>query len=150
MNHILTKILVITILVQSISCYEIPEAVKKSLLALHDKCIEQTDASIAHLQKCRTGYIPEDHDAKCYLDCMLSQSNQYDLEKHFQWIEGIKHEINDDIHKWKSHVNDECDMNIDHHDKCEEAWQKVNCYLKTHNDTMEYCILFMFQEKYLN
>lgn len=37
----------------------------------------------------------------------------------------------------------------DHDDKCDEAWQKVNCYLKTHNDTIEYCLLFMFQDKYL-
>lgn len=91
--------------------YEIPEAVRNSLLTLHDKCMEQTGASVAHLQKCKTGYIPEDHDAKCYLHCMISQST-VDLEQRFQWIAGVKHEISHDIHNWKSHVNQECDLKI--------------------------------------
>lgn len=91
--------------------YEIPEAVRKSLLALHDKCMAETNASVPHLQKCKQGYIPEDHDAKCYLHCMISQST-VDLEQRFQWIAGVKHEISQDIHNWKSHVNQECDLKI--------------------------------------
>lgn len=101
----------IVVVFQVTSGYEIPEATRKSLLALHDKCMEETGASVPHLQKCKNGYIPEDHDAKCYLHCMISQST-VDLEERFQWIAGVKHEISQDIHNWKSHVNEECDMKI--------------------------------------
>lgn len=146
--------------------YEIPEPLRSSLLALHDHCMEETKASVPILQECINGQIPNDRDAMCYLYCMVSQST-YDLEQRFQWVKEIKHEISHDIHNWKSHVSKECDAKIGelyniskiikfkiiiltgHDDKCLEGWQRVNCYLQTHNDTMEYCLLFMFQDKYL-
>lgn len=105
------RLIFLSIFVLTGSCYHIPEESKKALLQLHDKCMEETKASIPHLQKCIDRHIPEDADAKCYLHCMISQST-VDLEGRFAMIDGVKHELSQDVHDWKTHVNRECDMKI--------------------------------------
>lgn len=111
MNFQIVLLLIAGIYHQLTFGYEIPEALRQSLLILHDKCMEETGASVPHLQKCKDRYIPEDPDVKCYLHCMISEAT-VDLEERFQLIHGVKHDISQDIHDWKTHVNRECDLKI--------------------------------------
>uniref|UniRef100_A0A336N1H3 CSON008182 protein n=1 Tax=Culicoides sonorensis TaxID=179676 RepID=A0A336N1H3_CULSO len=128
-----------------VGSFEIPQLIRESMINLHDKCIEKTGAKLENLRKCKELYIPDDQASKCYLDCMIGNID-IDLEEKLAHIETIKHEINADIHDLVHHVRKECDAKIHFDDKCEESWQRANCHLKAHDDSIEFCLLLMFRD----
>lgn len=91
--------------------FEIPPEIRTSLRKLHDQCIAETGAKLEHLRKCKGLQIPDDPDAKCYLNCILGKFD-VNLEDKLAHIENVKHVINDDIHDLVHHLRKECDDKI--------------------------------------
>ncbi|KAJ6635704.1 General odorant-binding protein 69a [Pseudolycoriella hygida] len=107
---------------------ELPEHLKGPAKILRKTCQAEVNVSDDLIEKSKNGYLPENKELQCYIDCLFRTVGLYDDKGNIIFDE-VAHLIPIEIKEKLDAVSAKC-KTIHGSNKCETAWLTVKCYFE--------------------